>query len=193
MPVSGSDYGDRMEGYPEGFSKLFEPSYVDDADADIRGTLQAPPAHLVHRVHAVACPAPGSVTVCESEDGFRFLPGGRVETDEGIELALARELQEEAGCQPQPGVVCRVFFSHIATSRGSRPYRPHAPHPVQWWSYVALPTDLVGEPTCPVDGERITKVVHVPVDEAIGTLASGSDPMHAEIVRLAVHLKLITR
>lgn len=180
-----------MEDYPEGFSRLFEPAYVDYADADIRGTMRHPPSELVHRVHAVACPSPRIVTVCESDDGSVFLPGGRLEPGETVPHALARELLEEAGCTPESGAACRLFFSHIATSRRPQPYLPHAPHPVAWWAFAVLPVQPVGEPTCPVGAERITKVSYVAVDEAIRLLSAGSDPMHAEIVRLADHLQLI--
>ncbi len=178
-----------MESCPEGFRSLFDPSYVDYADADIRGTLQRPPQHLVHRVHAVACPAPGKVTVCHSSEGWRFLPGGRLEPGESIDRALSRELLEEAGARPDGSA--QLFFSHIATSRCSRPYLPHVPHPVMWWTYAVVRTEIVGEPTCPDDAEQVDEVLHLPVSEAADWLSSGSDPMHADVVRLAAHLHLI--
>lgn len=168
---------------------MFESSYVDYADADIFGTLQPPPQGLVHRVHAVACPASGIVTVCASSEGWRFLPGGRLEPGEAIDDALGRELLEEAGARPEDS--SRLFFSHVATSRRPKPYLPHVPHPVMWWSYAVVRTEVVGEPTCPDGGEQITEVLNLPVEEAIEWLCNGSDPMHADVVRLADRLQLI--
>lgn len=60
-----------------------------------------------------------------------------------------------------------------------------------WWTYALLRTEVVGEPTCPDDGEQIADVLHLPGDSAIAWLSEGSDPLHADVVRLAVHLHLI--
>lgn len=80
-----------------GFEDLFASTYVEYANATVVGTFELPPRAMVHRVHLVATPNPGKVTVCSSTQGWRFLPGGRLEPGEGLQSAAARELWKEAG------------------------------------------------------------------------------------------------
>lgn len=179
-----------MSDHPTGFLSLFEPAFVEYANADIQGTLEVPPPELVHRVHLIASPEPGVVTVCASAQGWRFLPGGRLEAQETVLDAIARELLEEAGSAPEGRP--HFFFSHIATSRRASAYMPHVPYPVAWWTYAVIQSQVVGEPTSPVDGEQITEVHHLPVNDAAAWLAQDeTDPTHSAVVRLAAHLKLI--
>jgi 8-oxo-dGTP diphosphatase len=167
---------------------LFVSSYVEYADADVTGTMQEPPEHLIHRVHVVASPEPGLVTVCESQEGWRFLPGGRLEPGESLTTAARRELMEEAGSEVIGSL--QPFFSQVAHSRRAAPYLPHVPHPIIWWTFVAAETSVTGAPTSPVGGEQITGVHHLPVRDAAKWLAA-KDPVHAGVVRLAQHLDLI--
>ncbi|MBB2894071.1 NUDIX domain-containing protein [Flexivirga oryzae] len=193
-----SELADMVEGLmrepvrttiPAGFEALFGTTYVDYANADISGTFDTPPPELVHRIHLVASPAPGIVTVCGSIEGWRFLPGGRLEPGESLESAAARELYEEAGSRPTGPI--NVFFSHVAHSRNAAPYLPHVPHPVMWWAFAVVPTTVVGQPPAGVDGaEQITTVQHLPVAEAIDWL-DVQDHTCAEVLRLAAHLELV--
>lgn len=177
-----------MASGPEAFADLFGPAYVGYASSDVRGSLDVPPGHLVHRVHLVATPSPGLVTVCGSQEGWRFLPGGRLDPGEAVEDAIARELLEEAGSLPTGPA--QTFFSHIATSRAPEPYMRHVPHPVTWWVYAVVPTRIVGLPTNPGHGEQITELHHLPAADAAAWLEQ-QEPSHAAVVRLAAHLKLI--
>jgi ADP-ribose pyrophosphatase len=177
-------------GTPPGFEALFDRSYVDYANADIVGTFDDPPPELVHRIHLVATPAAGVVTVCESVEGWRFLPGGRLEPGESLESAAGRELYEEAGSKPFGSM--NVFFSHVAHSRNAAPYLPHVPHPTMWWVFAVVPTEVIGPPPTDVDGaEQITAVRHLPVREAIAWMADSIDDTSAEVLRLAAHLGLV--
>lgn len=177
-----------MWSLPATFDELAGPQYVEYANADIEGTTQQPPSELIHRIHLVASPSPGLVTVCASGQGWRFLPGGRLEPGESMETAIGRELAEEAGSRPLGAP--DVFFSHVATSRSADPYLPHAPHPVAWWSYAAVTTEVLGPPTCPAGGEQITEVHHLECMDAAQWLQT-HDPAHADVVRLAAHLGLL--
>ncbi|MFC6705107.1 NUDIX domain-containing protein [Flexivirga alba] len=175
---------------PPGFEALFDTSYVEYANADIVGTFDDPPPELVHRIHLVATPAPGVVTACESVEGWRFLPGGRLEPGESLESAAGRELHEEAGSKPAGPM--NVFFSHVAHSRNATPYLAHVPHPTMWWVFAVVPTEVIGPPPTDVDGaEQITAVHHLPVIEAIDWMAHSTDPTGAEVLRLAAHLDLV--
>jgi 8-oxo-dGTP diphosphatase len=167
---------------------LFVPSYVGYADADVTGTLQQPPEDLIHRVHLVASPEPGLVTVCESKEGRRFLPGGRLEPGETLPEAARRELMEEAGSEVAGSL--QPFFSQVAHSRRVAPYLPHVPHPIAWWTFVATKTSVTGTPTVPAGGEQVIAVHHLPVREAAEWLGA-TDHIHAAVVLLARHLDLI--
>lgn len=113
-----------------------------------------------------------------------------MEPDESISEAVRREMLEEAGSEPLDQH--RFFFSHIATSRASEPYMPHVPYPVMWWTYAITRSRVVSAPTSPDDGEQITDVHHLPIDDAISWLADDeTDATHAAVARLAAHLKLI--
>lgn len=170
---------------PPSFAELAGPYYVEYADADVIGTTEEPPLDLLHRIHLVAVSSPGLVTVCKSDQGWRFLPGARLEPGESLEAAINRELTEEAGSKPVEDA--HVFFSHVATSTAVSPYLPHAPHPVAWWSYAVVRTEVVGAPTCPAGGEQITELHHLEAMDAVRWLGQ-QNRAHAEVVRLGIHL-----
>jgi len=161
--------------------RLFEPTYIAYADADVRFTTAEPPPELIHRVHVVARTGDG-VVVCRSEQGWRFLPGGRLEPGEEITHAVDRELREEAGAR-RVGAL-RVIGAHVADSRRPEPYRPHAPHPRMWWVYAVTDVVVDAEPANPPDGEHIVEVRVLPPAEAAAWL-DVEDPISADVVRLA--------
>ncbi len=173
-----------------GLDSLFEPSFVDYARADIVGELGSPDPDLVTRVHLLASPSPGLITVCASAQGWRFLPGGSREAGEDWAAAADRELLEEAGCRVAGEI--RLFFSHRVTSHRPQPYLAHWPHPVSSSGYGICRSEVMGPPTCPPDGEQVTTVAHLPVSEAIAWLgADVTEAHHADVVRLARQLGLL--
>lgn len=179
---------DRPEPWAHAFPELFAPTYVDYADVDVTMTTHGFSDDLVNRLHAVGVTDDGSVVVCGSDLGWRFLPGGRRETGERLRDLIDRELQEEAGAaRTGPW---RIFASQVAHSRRSEPHLPHWAHPVGHWAYAVTPVRVVGPPTCPDDDEQVTEVLSLPPGEAARYLAH-HDAVHADVVRLADAMGLV--
>jgi 8-oxo-dGTP diphosphatase len=178
-----------MDDVPAELAHLFDRRYVAYADADVVGSLAEPPAELVHRVHVVAVTDAGEVIVCASEEGWRFLPGGRLESGEDLDAAIDRELMEEAGAvRTGPS---RIFFSEVATYRPATPYKAGTPHPIAWWVFAVVPAKVVGDPVIPDgDAERFT-AVHALSPDAAATWLDSGDWSHAGILRLAQHFNLL--
>jgi 8-oxo-dGTP diphosphatase len=146
-------------------------------------TTEEPPTDDVARAHVVAVTSAGDVVVCRSVEGWRFLPGGTREPGESVADLVRRELREEAGYVP---VGEPVFLGrYVATSAAAGPYRPHLPHPVCSWGYYVVPVDRLGAPLNPADGEEVVEVRALAPAEAASWLAV-HDPVHADVVRLAV-------
>ena len=74
---------------------------------------------------------------------------------------------------------------YVASSAAAEPYRPHLSHPVCSWGYYVVPVQRVGTPLNPADGEEVVEVLTLPPVEAAAWLAE-HDPVHADVVRLAV-------
>ncbi|WP_152363877.1 NUDIX domain-containing protein [Microlunatus speluncae] len=168
--------------------RLFAPSWVDYANCDLTFTVDPVPAELINRLHLVAVTADGSIVVCESVEGWRFLPGGRREPGEAVDQLAHREAMEEAGLRLD--ATPTVFASHVAVSREAKPYRDHFAHPTGYWAYASAPATVVAEPTMPPDGEQITAVHALPPEEAAAYLDQ-HDQDHADVVRLAALLGIL--
>ena len=171
------------------FPDLFRESYVDYANCRVRYTTEAAPEDLVSRLHLVAVTTEGTVVVCRSEQGWRFLPGGTREPGESLHDLARRELVEEAGAvlEGEP----RYFAAHVADSGRDKPYRPHLPHPRAYWAYATAHVRVVGEPTNPEDGETVVEVLTLPPAAAAHYIEE-HDPVHADVLRHAVALGLIS-
>lgn len=170
------------------FPELFAEQYVDYAGATVRLTTAPPRDELVNRLHLVAVTPDGSVVVCRSVEGWRFLPGGTREPDETIDQLARRELLEEAGATALAPPA--LFASFRVRSARPEPYRPHLAHPEAVWAYGVVPVELTGEPSCPPDGEEIVEVTALPPDPAADWLA-GHDRTHADVLRLAIAMDLV--
>lgn len=168
------------------FAKLFEPWQVSYAPISAQFGTTRPVDALISRVHVVAR-ANGGVVVCRSDDGWRFLPGGTREPGETMEQIVDRELAEEAGAR-RTGPLTWIG-AHRAENRGAVPYRPHLPHPLAFWAYVATDVAIEHPPTNPADGEEVVEVAVLPVAEAVAFLAP-EDPIHADVLRLAAEMGL---
>lgn len=75
---------------------------------------------------------------------------------------------------------------HTATGR----YRPHSPFPISYWAFVAADVVLDSEPTSPPDGEQVTSVRELPVEDAIKFLSVFDAGTTLDVVRLAQRLNM---
>jgi len=170
------------------FPRLLSQRYVDYADANVSFRLGTPPDELVNRLHLVAVTPLGEVLVCESDRGWRFLPGGTREPGETLPQLAARELIEEAGARLlEPPSVFGLFE---VNAQGPAPYRAHLAHPQAAWAVGLARVEIVGPPTCPDDGEQITAVLRLSPEDAAAHLES-HDPTQADVVRLVIALGLL--
>ncbi|HEY8789408.1 MAG TPA: NUDIX domain-containing protein [Actinopolymorphaceae bacterium] len=178
---------ERMTTWESEFPQLFEPWQVPYAPVSAQFVTARPADALIARIHVVARTDTG-VVVCRSSNGWRFLPGGTRERGEAVEQIVDRELAEEAGGR-RTGALTWIG-AHRADHSGPEPYRPHLPHPVAFWAYVAADVVLEHPPTNPADGEDVVEVAVLPVAAAVVFLTP-SDPIHADVLRLAEAMGLV--
>jgi 8-oxo-dGTP diphosphatase len=174
--------------WPVRFPGLFGDQYADYADARLKFTTATVPQELVSRLHLVAVTPAAEVIVCRSEGGWRFLPGGTREPGESLADLARRELMEEAGARLESPP--RYFAAHIADSLRPEPYRPHLPHPRAYWAYAVAQAQIIAAPVNPPDGEQVVEVRTLAPGLAAAFLA-GHDPVHADVLRLAVAMGLL--
>jgi 8-oxo-dGTP diphosphatase len=122
--------------------------------------------------------------VCQSDKGWRFLPGGTREAGETVAETARRELLEEAGASIV-GALGWIGAFEVNHS-GSRPYRPHLPHPVSYWLYGVGDVALDRRPTNPADGEAVTEVLALPPTDAVDYLAGFDNGQLTDVLRLAI-------
>jgi 8-oxo-dGTP diphosphatase len=116
-----------MNRWQERFPKLFARSAfewggVASGDLEIQFSLELPPDELVSNVKVIGR-VDGGVVVCESDQGWRFLPGGTRESGEAVTETARRELLEEAGASIV-GSLDWIGAFEVNNPRSS-PYRPH--------------------------------------------------------------------
>lgn len=170
--------------------RLFAPSRSEYANCDLTFTVGPVPSEMINRLHLVSVTGPGELVVCESAEGWRFLPGGRREPGEDIDTLARREAMEEAGLRLDGPI--EVFSAHVAESRSAEPHREHFAHPVGYWAYASVPATIVAEPTSPPDAEQIVAVHALPWEEAV-TYLEQHDREHADVVRLAALIGFFDR
>lgn len=120
--------------------------------------------------------------VMQLEDGRWELIGGTLEPGEHYMDGLRRELMEEIGAE----LVSYQPFGHFqCSSSAEAAYRPHIPHPnfIRLLGYGEV--KIVAKPLNPEDGEKVSLVELVDIDEAVRRFESIKRYDIAEIYRLA--------
>lgn len=147
-------------------------------------TLEPPPDDLVVNVRLIASVGE-DVVVCQTEEGWRMLPGGSRERGESVEETARRELLEEAGCRVVDDI---IWFASFTVTNPGRPWRAWHPFPVTAWLVGAVAVERVGRPTNPADGERVVAVNILPALEARTYLSGFDNGGQADLVALAAEL-----
>lgn len=153
-------------------------------DYTLQLTLELPPDDLVVDVRLVANRR-GQVVVCETEEGWRTLPGGSRERGERVDDTARRELMEEAGCRTTSDV---TWFASFTVTNEGRPWRAWHPFPVSAWLVGSVEVDLLTTPTNPPDGERVVAVQTLDPLAAREYLSEFDNGGQAELVALAADL-----
>lgn len=160
---------------------------IGDSRLQIEFSRSVPPDELISNVKVIGRCGAG-VVVFETDQGWRNVPGGTREAGETIVEAADRELYEEVGGHLK-GPLEWVGAFRVDHSLAD-PYRPHLPFPISYWAYAAADVELVADPTNPDDGEQVTAVQVLPIDEAIEFLSVFDDGPLLDVVKLARALKL---
>ena len=160
---------------------------MGDRRLQIQFSRQVPPDALISNVKVIGR-CDGGVAVFETEQGWRSVPGGTREPGETLAEAADRELYEEVGGRLKGPLKWVGAFRVDHSDAG--PYRPHLPFPISYWAYTSADIDLVAPPTNPEDGEQVTAVHVLPLDEAIDFLSVFDDGPLLDAVKLARALEL---
>ncbi|MBM7564726.1 NUDIX hydrolase [Paenibacillus sacheonensis] len=127
-------------------------------------------------------PFVGSQVVMMQVDNGRWeLPGGTLEAGEHYLDGLKRELMEELGAAL---IHYRIFGSFHCESSASAPYRPYIPHPYFRRLVGYGEVEIVGSPLNPEDGEQVTRVETVEIEEAVRRFQEGGRYDLAELFLL---------
>jgi 8-oxo-dGTP pyrophosphatase MutT (NUDIX family) len=146
---------------------------------------EAPPQNLISNVNVVPFVGDKCVII-HVASGYWEIPGGTLEPDEPHLDGVRRELLEEVGAKL---LSFRPIGAWNCQSQTVQPYRPHLPHPHFYRLVGYGDVELVGAPLNPADGEQVTQVDVVTVEEAANRFHSIGRGDLADLYRLAAYLR----
>ena len=146
-----------------------------------------PPVELISNVNLVPYVEDGTWLIIRHAGGW-CITGGTLEPGGSYLATLERELMEEAGAR-------LASFEYLGSwhcySYADKPFRPHLPWP-EFYRVVGYGrVEIIGAPINPEDGEQVSEVVCLPLEEACIRLSTNPDdgPELAELYRLAAYVK----
>ncbi len=146
-----------------------------------------PPAELIGNVNMAPYVEDGNWLIIRHDGGW-CMTGGTLEPGESYLEAIERELAEEAGARLGSFEVLGAWHCYAHTDK---PYKPHLPWP-EFYRLVGYgPVEIIGDPGNPEDGEQVSEVACLPLEEACVRLSTKPDdgPELAELYRLAAFVK----
>ena len=146
---------------------------------------EMPPLDLISNVNLV--PFKGDRwLVLRLQTGEWEVPGGTLEPGESYSDAISRELIEEAGARL---ITFEPLGAWHCFSTAAKPYRPHLPHP-EFYRLVGYgAVEIIGSPENPEDGEQVTSVEFVTIEEAAQRFRSINRFELAELYQLAARMQ----
>ena len=146
---------------------------------------EVPPQNLISNINVVPFVGDKCVII-RVANTYWEMPGGTLEPDEPYLDGVRREVLEEAGARL---LDFHPFGAWDCQSQAEKPYRPHLPHPHYYRLVGYGDVEIIGAPLNPADGEQVTSVDVVTVEEAANRFHSIQRGDLADLYRLAAFLR----